>query len=123
MTQIGSEWSRWDLHVHTPASHTHHYGGDTDETWEKYIQDLEALPDDITVLGINDYLTVDGYEYLLKAKADGRLPQIKLMLPVIELRLKMLGGQEKWVRVNFRPSISVPTWSPVVAVLAVRMLS
>ena len=101
MSQIGSEWSRWDLHVHTPASHTHHYGVDSEETWEKYIQDLEALPADITALGINDYLTVDGYECLLKAKAAGRLPQIKLMLPVIELRLKMFGGQEKWVRVNF----------------------
>ncbi len=57
MTQPGSEWSRWDLHVHTPSSHTHHFGTEDDATWERYIQDLEALPVNVAVLGINDYLT------------------------------------------------------------------
>lgn len=101
MSQLGSQWSRWDLHVHTPASHTHHYGGDDDQTWERYIENLEALPPDITVLGINDYLTVDGYERLLAAKAADRLPKIRLLLPVVEMRLKMFAGQERWFRVNF----------------------
>lgn len=102
MSHTGSEWSRWDLHVHTPSSHTQHFGGESDEIWERYIQDLEALPANVTVLGINDYLTVDGYERLRHAKdEEQRLPNIKLLLPVIELRLKMFGGQEKWVRVNY----------------------
>lgn len=101
LSQIGSQWSRWDLHVHTPASHTQHYGTDNDETWERYIQDLEAMPPDITVLGVNDYLTVDGYEKVLEAKATERLPRIKLILPVVEMRMKMFAGQEKWYRVNY----------------------
>jgi len=32
----GSEWRKWDLHVHTPSSLIQHYGGDTDEVWEKF---------------------------------------------------------------------------------------
>jgi hypothetical protein len=72
---------------------------------------LEALPADLTVLGVNDYLTVDGYARLAAARPANRLPNIKLLLPVIELRLKMFGGQGKWVRVNYHVIFSdnVPT--------------
>ena len=52
----GSEWRKWDLHVHTPSSICQNYGGDTDEAWERYISDLESLPQEFSVLGINDYL-------------------------------------------------------------------
>lgn len=58
----GSEWRKWDLHVHTPASIVQHYGENTEEIWEKYINDLENLPEEIKVLGINDYLFLDGYK-------------------------------------------------------------
>ncbi|WP_157786632.1 hypothetical protein [Acinetobacter baumannii] len=53
MFSKGSEWRKWDLHVHTPASLDHKYGGNCDATWEKYITDLENLPDSFKVLGIN----------------------------------------------------------------------
>ena len=64
----GSEWRKWDLHVHTPSSICQNYGGDTDEAWERYISDLESLPQEFSVLGINDYLFIDGYERLKKEK-------------------------------------------------------
>ena len=35
----GSEWRKWDLHVHTPLSIEQHYGGDQDEVWENYLKD------------------------------------------------------------------------------------
>ncbi len=54
----GSEWRKWDLHVHTPASIVNHYSKNSndDDVWESYIKDLENLPKDIKVLGINDYI-------------------------------------------------------------------
>ena len=52
----GSEWRKWDLHVHTPCSVVQHYGSENVETWKKYIEDLENLPSSVKVLGINDYL-------------------------------------------------------------------
>lgn len=88
----GSEWRRWDLHVHTPASIVQHYGEDNDETWERYIQDLENLPEQIKVLGINDYLFIDGYKKVKEYKEKGRLKNIDLILPVIEFRIKMFAG-------------------------------
>lgn len=88
----GSEWRKWDLHVHTPASIVQHYGEDNEATWEKYIQDLEHLPESIKVLGINDYLFIDGYKKVKEYKEKGRLKNIDLILPVIEFRIKMFAG-------------------------------
>jgi hypothetical protein len=69
----GSTWAKWDLHVHTPASLVQCYGGDNEEIWERFFRDIESLPPEFKVLGINDYLFVDGYRRVLEAKRKGRL--------------------------------------------------
>lgn len=99
----GSEWRKWDLHVHTPKSIEQNYGGDTEEIWEKFISDIESLPKEFKVIGINDYIFLDGYKTVLKYKKSGRLKNIDLILPVIELRIDKFGsiGDEAWKRVNF----------------------
>ncbi len=98
----GSEWNKWDLHVHTPNSIIQHYGGDTEEAWEKYITDLESLPDEFKAIGINDYIFLDGYKKVKEFKEKGRLPKIDLILPVIELRVNKFAslGDEAWKKVN-----------------------
>src|SRR3990167_340977 len=63
----GSEWRKWDLHVHTPASLVHHYGGNDDVAWESFISDLENLPTEFSVIGINDYLFIDGYKKVINS--------------------------------------------------------
>lgn len=102
MFSKGSEWRKWDLHVHTPASLDHKYGGNCDATWEKYITDLENLPESFKVLGINDYFFIDGYERILKEKVKGRLQNIDLILPVVEFRLQEFAGVQfgKLNRIN-----------------------
>jgi ABC-type lipoprotein export system ATPase subunit len=107
----GSTWKKWDLHVHTPSSVVHHYPGKEDEAWEAFLADLEALPPEFKAIGINDYIFIDGYARARKAKADGRLKNIDLLLPVIELRLDKFAGvvkkekdgsysQSGWNRIN-----------------------
>lgn len=89
----GSEWRGWDLHVHTPASIEHNYvGGTTEEVWDRYLSELEALPAHIRVLGINDYWTLDGFVRLRLEKQAGRLQNIEALFPVIEMRLGEFGG-------------------------------
>lgn len=88
----GTAWRIWDLHVHTPASIVQHYGADTEETWGRFIGELEALPEDISVIGINDYWFLDGYERVLDAKKSGRLQNLEAIFPVIEMRLDHFGG-------------------------------
>ena len=98
----GSLWHKWDLHVHTPCSIVQHYGGDNDESWENFIKDLESLPPEFKVVGINDYIFLDGYKKVMEYKNDDRLQNIDLFLPVIELRLGMfVGTDESWQRLNF----------------------
>ncbi len=100
----GSEWCKWDLHVHTPCSIIQGYGGDTETAWEKFITDLEKLPPTFKAIGINDYIFLDGYRKVLEYRLKGRLQNIDLILPVIELRLDKfasLGSEDPWKKVNF----------------------
>lgn len=97
----GSVWRKWDLHVHTPDSLVHHYGSGAD-AWDKFIEGLAKLPPEFKVLGINDYIFLDGYKKVLAAKVAGKLPNIDLLLPVIELRLDKFGGSKNALsRVNY----------------------
>lgn len=98
----GSEWRIWDLHVHTPLSIENNYGCANDEEgWNKYITALEQLPSDIKVLGINDYLFIDGYKKVKEYKDSGHLPNIELLLPVVEFRLAKFCGHKQFKRINF----------------------
>lgn len=97
----GTAWRIWDLHVHTPASIVQHYGAEIDETWALFLDELEALPADMTVIGINDYWFLDGYKRVVEARKGGRLQNLDAVFPVIELRLDHFGGTDgKLARVN-----------------------
>lgn len=101
----GSQWLKCDLHVHTPYSIEHNYGdGQSEEVWEKYISDLERLPEEFKIIGINDYIFIDGYKKVLEYQSFGRLSNIDLILPVIELRIDKFGSVNKdnpFKRVNY----------------------
>lgn len=97
----GTAWRIWDLHVHTPASIVQEYGGNTDEIWSRYLTELENLPEDIGVIGLNDYWFLDGYRRVFDAWRSGRFPNLDAIFPVVEMRLDQFGGTEgKLSRVN-----------------------
>ncbi len=91
MINRGSEWRKWDLHIHTPKSIVNNYGGDTDEIWEKFISALENLPKDVKVLGITDYYFIDGYEKVMEYRTKGRLKNIEKIFPILEFRIDTFG--------------------------------
>jgi len=90
----GSTWRRWDLHVHTPASFHHEFKFSDEEKkeknrndiWENYIDELEKVSD-ISVIGITDYFSIDGYKKISEYRKGGRLQNFDLILPSIEFRL------------------------------------
>jgi len=88
----GAEWRKWDLHVHTPLSICQNYGSNDGETWNEYIEDLESLPEDFAVIGVNDYLFVDGYEKLLLEQENNKKLQNLVLLPVVEFRIEKFAG-------------------------------
>jgi len=98
----GSQWRKWDLHIHTPLSIKQNYGGDQEDVWEEFFEELENLPDEYSVLGINDYLFLDGYERVVEYKESGGLENIDLILPVLEFRVDRVAGTSSNLRrVNY----------------------
>ena len=84
----GSEWRRWDLHVHTPESKLGTPFGNL--TWEEFLTALEGAASDskISVIGVTDYMTIDGYERLIEEHSvNSRLPTVDLLVPNIEFRM------------------------------------
>lgn len=96
----GSEWRRWELHIHTPDTqkNDNFTGSSSEEKWGKYYQDISAYignGDDplknIAVIAITDYLSIDNYK---KVVLDNRLPKsVKLVLPNVEMRMYPLSKQ------------------------------
>lgn len=86
----GSIWRKWDLHIHSPLSILNNQfpkmpENSNEPDWEQYITKLESL--DISVIGITDYFTIEGYKKVLEYKEQKRLKNIDLILPNIEFRL------------------------------------
>jgi hypothetical protein len=76
----GSEWHKWDLHIHSPLTALNNqfpYENATPD-WDAYISALESLGD-IPAVAITDYFSVDGYRKVLEFKAAGRLKNTSLI--------------------------------------------
>jgi hypothetical protein len=93
----GSEWRKWDLHVHTPASYLSQFP----EDWDLYIKELiKAIKKhEISVIATADYFTIDGYTEILKYydKSTNRLSvgteSVDIyILPGVELRLNIFNS-------------------------------
>ena len=95
---MGSEWRKWELHVHSPASilSNRFCPEDGDDVWETYISKLEEA--DFAAIGVTDYFSIDGYRKVQEFKNSGRLANIDLILPNIELRLNEPADNR---RINF----------------------
>ena len=64
----GSEWRKWDLHIHPPGtklSDQYRVEGGKEELWDEYCDRIHQS--DVMVFGITDYFSADGY---LKTKRE-----------------------------------------------------
>lgn len=92
----GSEWRKWDLHVHSPLTtlnNQYHKLQDGSPDWEAFISKLELL--DIAVVAITDYFSIDGYKKVKEFKKRGRLVNIHTILSNIEFRLNSVISSKK----------------------------
>lgn len=86
MISRGSEWHRWEPHIHAPGTLLNNQFGAADP-WNAYLTSLEELTPKVEAIAVTDYYVMDTYEEFLKRKAAGRLPGVKLLFPNVELRL------------------------------------
>ncbi|MED1127825.1 hypothetical protein [Bacillus paralicheniformis] len=100
----GSMWRKWDLHIHSPESVLHNeYSGQ----WDLFLETLESLSD-VSVIGITDYFSIEGFKKITKYRDEGRVPNIDLIIPNIELRLDKTTYRGKPINIHilFDPAIS-----------------
>ena len=108
----GSEWRRWDLHVHPPGTHLHdaYKAESKDATWAQF---CEVLADsDIAVYGIADYFSLDGYFSTMDHLKELRPDSDKVLLPNLELRLnEAVNGKRQEVHIHLllRPELDRET--------------
>jgi hypothetical protein len=86
MINRGSQWRRWEPHIHTPGTILNDQFGGGDP-WETYLASIETSNPMIEAIAITDYYVTDSYEMVLEKKKEGRLPDVKLVFPNVELRL------------------------------------
>ncbi|WP_188043155.1 TrlF family AAA-like ATPase [Changpingibacter yushuensis] len=83
----GSEWRKWDLHVHGPGTKLGDQYKTIDGTTEidKFCRAIHQS--DVAVIGITDYFSFDAYFAVEKRYAELYGSDQKLLLPNMELRL------------------------------------
>lgn len=82
----GSEWRKWDLHLHAPGTKQNDQfkvpdGGDI---WDEYCRRLHAS--DVQAFGITDYFSPDGYFATRQNYKERHPASAKVFFPNIELR-------------------------------------
>lgn len=92
----GSEWRKWDLHVHAPGTRLNdqykidgktinHLGDRSKEFWDKFCQIIHNS--DVDVIGITDYFTFNTYFAFIKEYKQRYPEDRKVFFPNLELRL------------------------------------
>lgn len=68
--------------------------------WTDYLTALESATPVIEAIAVTDYYVTDTYEDVLRHKAAGRLPDIKLIFPNVELRLDVATARGGFVNLH-----------------------
>ncbi len=94
----GSVWRRWDPHIHTPGTAMNNQFGS--DSWGEYLTRIEQSEPRIEALGITDYCSIDEYEKVLGFQSEGRLPDVGLVFPNVELRLPTATKSDRAVNIH-----------------------
>lgn len=98
----GSIWRKWDLHIHSPLSYLNNQypkiNNTSEPDWEAFISKIEQT--DLSVIGITDYFSIEGYKKIVEFKKQGRLPKVDCILPNIELRLHYLADKDRRINLH-----------------------
>lgn len=99
MLSRGSEWRRWEPHIHAPGTAMNNqFSGPT--AWEDYLTALEQATPVIQAIAVTDYYVTDTYEEVLRRRDAGRLPRANLVFPNVELRLDVATAKGGFVNLH-----------------------
>lgn len=104
----GSKWHRWDPHIHAPGTILNDQFPAADG-WEQFLARIERSNPPIRALGVTDYFSVDLYEKVLAKKAQGRLTNVELIFPNVEMRYGIGTGKGSPINVHLLVSPDDPS--------------
>lgn len=105
----GSEWRKWDLHVHPPGTKLNdgYERKDSESHWDRFCQVVHDS--DVQAIGIADYFSLDGF-FSFKENFANLYPHSgKVFFPNLELRLNEAVNRNTEVvhfHVIFRPDLT-----------------
>lgn len=95
----GSTWHRWDPHIHAPGTALNNqYTGP--DPWEAFLGAIETSDPPIRALGITDYFGIERYEQVVEQQRQGRLANVGLIFPNVELRLSIETSKASAVNIH-----------------------
>ena len=99
MISRGSEWRRWEPHIHAPGTvMNNQFSGPN--AWHDYLSALEAATPTIEAIAVTDYYVTETYQEVLEHKKNGRLSSVELVFPNIELRLDVATAKGGFVNLH-----------------------
>jgi hypothetical protein len=94
----GSEWRKWDLHVHTPLTKLNNKYSSNNNVWDTFCYQIERS--DVSVFGITDYFSLDNY-FTFMGKFTGKYPESKkVFFPNIEFRIDSKNSSNEHVQIH-----------------------
>lgn len=104
----GSRWHRWEPHIHAPGTiFNDQFKGPT--AWPDYIAGLEAATPAIRAIAVTDYYCTDTYQSVVREmRENGRLSQVELVFPNVELRLDVATVKSRWTNIHLLVSPEDP---------------
>ncbi len=96
-TKRGSEWHRWDPHLHAPGTLL---SDQFDNDWDGYIDRIEKAQPTVRAIGATDYFCIQSYRRFRDCKRSGRLRDVALIFPNVEMRLTVETEQRRGINVH-----------------------
>jgi hypothetical protein len=94
--ESGSEWRRWDPHIHAPGTLLNDdFGGD----WDGFLNKIKEEPA-AEVLGITDYFCIETYREAKRRRDEGAFEGVKLLFPNVEMRLDIQTKQGRGINIH-----------------------
>ena len=81
----GSEWRKWDLHVHTPKTKLNNQYKSESNVWREFCEKIEKS--DVDVFGITDYFSLENYTKFINEFLQIYPNSTKVFFPNIEFRI------------------------------------
>lgn len=96
----GSEWRRWEPHIHAPGTVMNdQFKGPN--AWKDYLSALESATPTIQAIAVTDYYVTETYETIRRyQEEEGRLPNVKLIFPNVEVRLEAATAKGGFVNLH-----------------------